>query len=266
MPSSFYHWATGEDSDDDEDSYEPDGLRWTTWRPSPSALALLNPETVRFERLYDEDKDDDDDDRYRLTRAAATTLASWTRLETIELVNVDLYVLPEHDGYDDQDDLVLEDEGFEEYRLEGEFFLGPGVTEEQERDAPESGLDKKKKPWTIKWIGERKGSFVTGSRTPAKLAERDGTLRMERVKDAVLLLGSYENLEEVRGLWEKVGEEKRGKLRVDMMKEGRRQKTMKEVEVEKTLERMKERQRVGEQEIKALVEKAERQRWESRVI
>ena len=188
------------------------------FRPSPGTLALFNPASLVVRPMTDAvhvrvRQPRPPRQRHRVSREGATAIASlWTRLESITLVHLDLFVLAADGRY-------LDDGHYEPAVLEGQasFFLGPSIVDPLE--AKEGGMESQ--GWTVTWdasdeVGEVRPFVRVNESLPAELAERDETLRMERLKGARILVRDEETRVAVEGQIAEIDEKKRGPLTVEV--------------------------------------------------
>lgn len=190
-------------SDDDSDHEGGVCPQVDAYRPSLKLLGLLNPTKLQIKRYPGYG---DDYKQYRITRAAATVIASWTRLRTIELVNVNLFVLSE---------VVLDTESICDHSLTSSdmlFFLGPDIVG--------SIGTKGSKEWALRWDVSDEATVDAfeegGTKTfPEELVE-GGALESKRVKSATIIVGDEELREKVAAEIGQVEMKKRGSLTVEV--------------------------------------------------
>lgn len=179
----------------------------TSFQPSLTALMFLNPVKLRVEWQV---KPPIVDRHFRITQSAAKMIASWTRLQEIELVNLEFYVVPT--------DVALDYEEIMDYEVEGGmFFLSPAIVNSSPNKGKKAGVKK----WTITWdlsCLEEVKSFAFGYNRslPHELAERDKTLQMKRIKSATILVRSAEIKAKLDAQMAEVDEKKRGPLVVEV--------------------------------------------------
>lgn len=217
-PSDGYDSEWGEEDDEQ-------GPTFRTFEPKSELLSLLDPEYVVFQRKNPLENVFDDpysflrgsrecDERmYRITRAGAMAISSWSRLSFVDLVDMDLFVLDPQTLPDDElartrDQAVDEDPK--------SFFLGLGGSKEivEELSSTNASLE-----WNVRWLvnyGDKSAPvkpFERGWKSlPSQLVNRDYTLTTERIKSAVIVVhpGSKDTVEAQVA---ETKEEERGPLR-----------------------------------------------------
>lgn len=168
-----------------EDGYQ--GVRFETFRPEPSLLSLLDPEKLQLRSRADVSSQDK---AYRITRSASIVISNWSRLRTVELHDVDLFVLEPDDVADGQEYWVEDPSDFVVHRS---FFLGLGGTADLASTSS--------KEWNLRWIVKSSAvkPFEPGWKSlPQQLAVRDETLLSKRIKSATIVVANSKVREVVR--------------------------------------------------------------------